>query len=440
MLSIKNIIKNNEIAKSIFFIAFCKTFSIILSYLYVPLAITYLGNEKYGIWVVFLNIFSWIGSFDLGIGNGLRNKLTEALSMKDREESKRLISSSYAFMCIFFLFILVISVIAAVFIDWNNLLNTKHYYSELKYVILICLISVSVNFVLSLCNSVLYALQESHIISFAYLLGQAFSFTMLYIFSKFSLGNLMVVSLIECFSLLGTNLITSIVLYSRSEIVRPSINSVNLKTGKELTLLGFKFFIVQVCALVLFSTDNLIISNLYGAEEVTPYSVVIKMYSAVIVAHSSLIIPFWSASTKAKTENDVKKLIKMIKIMFYLLIPFIIVSLLLTIFFVPIEKFWLHRDLLFQNGLIILGFFYCLLNLWCDTVGTIASGLNLMKIFTKIALIQAIVNIPLSLILAVIFNMKITGVFLGTIISMCISAVFVAIAIKKDINIQISNQ
>lgn len=46
----------------------------------VPLMIRYLGQEQYGAWSTLLFIMSWVVFLDLGIGNGLRNKLAESLA------------------------------------------------------------------------------------------------------------------------------------------------------------------------------------------------------------------------------------------------------------------------------------------------------------------------------------------------------------------------
>ena len=71
----------------------CKPLSMIISYIYVPIALDYLGVEKYGIWSTILTILSWISYLDIGIGNGLRNRLTESINKKDGQE-KKLISSA----------------------------------------------------------------------------------------------------------------------------------------------------------------------------------------------------------------------------------------------------------------------------------------------------------------------------------------------------------
>ena len=46
----------------------CKPLSMIISYIYVPIALDYLGVEKYGIWSTILTILSWISYLDIEIG------------------------------------------------------------------------------------------------------------------------------------------------------------------------------------------------------------------------------------------------------------------------------------------------------------------------------------------------------------------------------------
>ena len=48
-----------------------------------------LGDEKYGIWATILSFISWIYYCDLGIGNGLRNKLASTIVIGDKEASKK---------------------------------------------------------------------------------------------------------------------------------------------------------------------------------------------------------------------------------------------------------------------------------------------------------------------------------------------------------------
>ncbi|MDE5975352.1 MAG: hypothetical protein K2G69_02250, partial [Muribaculaceae bacterium] len=55
-----------------------KGISILTSFLLVPLTLGYLRPVEYGIWMTLSSILVWINYFDIGLGNGLRNKLAEA--------------------------------------------------------------------------------------------------------------------------------------------------------------------------------------------------------------------------------------------------------------------------------------------------------------------------------------------------------------------------
>ena len=76
------------------------------------MALNYLNPVKYGIWLTLTSVIGWFAFFDLGLGNGLRNKLAEALAKNDNELARTYISTSYAIMTItigivYFLFVLV---------------------------------------------------------------------------------------------------------------------------------------------------------------------------------------------------------------------------------------------------------------------------------------------------------------------------------------------
>ena len=55
-----------------------KAISVLSSLLIVPLTINYVNPTRYGIWLTLSSIIAWVSFFDLGMGNGFRNKFAEA--------------------------------------------------------------------------------------------------------------------------------------------------------------------------------------------------------------------------------------------------------------------------------------------------------------------------------------------------------------------------
>lgn len=53
-------------------LGFSKFGSFILSYISLPIALSYLGVNYYGVWIVIFSVVAWIYNFDIGIGLGLK--------------------------------------------------------------------------------------------------------------------------------------------------------------------------------------------------------------------------------------------------------------------------------------------------------------------------------------------------------------------------------
>lgn len=77
-----------------------KACSILVSLVLVPLTLGYLNKYEYGIWLTLSSTLMWINYFDIGLGNGLRNKLAEALADSDVKKGQVYISTTFALLTI----------------------------------------------------------------------------------------------------------------------------------------------------------------------------------------------------------------------------------------------------------------------------------------------------------------------------------------------------
>ncbi len=412
--------------------AICKPLSMIISYIYVPIVLNYLGVEKYGVWSTILIILSWISYFDIGIGNGLRNRLTESLNGRDGL-SRKLVSSAYAFIAVIMIAVAIVFSAVASFVDWKSVFGVSDINENLASVVIISVTFVAVNFILCISNNVLYALQRAGDVSIIGLIVQVVNLFGVLIATALFGSSLFVMAMVYGLSMVSVHLVANIVIYYKNEDVRPSFRSIDINTGKSLTCLGLQFFIIQICALVLFSTDSLIISHLFGAADVTPYNTVNKLFNLINSVYFALLAPIWSAVTKAKAEKDYTTIKKTINNLYLLIIPFVVAAILLALVFEPISILWLRRKLDYGNYMIIFGALYCIINIWTNTHGTIANGLEILKDQMVMAIIQAVVNIPLSVFFARHMNLGPAGVLLGTNISLLISSIWLPILIHKKL-------
>ena len=101
---------------------FLKGISILISLLLVPLTIDYLNPTKYGIWITLMSVITWFNFFDIGLGNGLRNKFAIAKAEGKDELVRTYISTTYAIITIISVALFVIFFIVNQFLSHQNLI------------------------------------------------------------------------------------------------------------------------------------------------------------------------------------------------------------------------------------------------------------------------------------------------------------------------------
>ena len=97
--------------------------SIVLSMLYVPLFLSCLDTTRYGIWITIMSFVNWLGFFDIGIGQGMRNLLAKSVAEGDYLSSRKIISTAYIAIATIFISIIIIFSILYPHINWYKIVN-----------------------------------------------------------------------------------------------------------------------------------------------------------------------------------------------------------------------------------------------------------------------------------------------------------------------------
>ena len=134
---------------------------LLISFVLVPLTIKYLNPVRYGIWITVSSIISWMTLFDVGLGNGLRNKFAESIALGDEHLAKVYVSTSYVLLTIVILIIYVPFISLNGFLNWTTLLNTPAYMrDELNKLVFIIFTFFCIQFILKLLTTILIAYQR----------------------------------------------------------------------------------------------------------------------------------------------------------------------------------------------------------------------------------------------------------------------------------------
>ncbi len=283
-----------------------KGISIAIGLVYVPLLIDFLGTEEYGVWLTLSSIIGWFTFFDIGLGNGMRNKLTEALAKDDFELAKSYVSTTYAILGIIFSSVLLILHIVIPLLDWNILLNVHTI--PLRELILLAQVVFTfffLRFIFKLIGTIYNSYQIPAINNAIGPVSNIICLLIIIFLIQTSDGSLVLLGLtLSAIPVVVLIILTIVSFNGIFKNIKPSTSYINFKYAKDIWSLGIKFFIVQAAALILFSTSNIIIAQLLGPKEVTIYNIGYKFYSLVYMAISITITPMWSAVTDAYAKND----------------------------------------------------------------------------------------------------------------------------------------
>ncbi|MQY78288.1 MAG: oligosaccharide flippase family protein [Bacteroidetes bacterium] len=401
-----------------------KVLAIGLSYFLVPLTINYLDIEQYGIWMTLLSVMSWVVFFDIGLGNGLRNKLTEALSVNDIKLAKTYVSTAYIAISFIALLFFVILLAMLPVINWNKIFNTASVSNaELLKLVFVVGFFFLFNFVLSLCNQMFYAYQEASLTTMRQVLLNLIALVLIYILIRYTSGRLLYLGACYGLSMAASNLVMIYYFFKKHKEVIPSLKWIDLNKIKDIATLGIKFFIIQIAALVIFATDNMIITQVLGPAEVTPYNVVFKLFAIITFGYGIINAPIWSAYTNAYRTGDTKWMKNTLKQVKMIMIPIMIVVIILIALARGIVNFWVGPQMKFSSLLVILTGIYVVIQVWSSIHATFVNGIGNIKVQMYSAILAGVINIPLSIYFSKYLSMGTPGVILGTIISMSLFAI-----------------
>lgn len=427
---------NKKIKINIFLSFLLKFVSVALNFILVPVTLNYLGSELYGVWIVLLSIISWITIFDIGIGNGLRNKLVECITNNEILDAKRYISTAYFIISLICISITILILILVPYIDWNVFFNSNQLkFPVFKNLMLLYLLTLVIYFFLNLITPILNAFQLSGISSIGNIISNSIFIFLLMLFKRYFINNISNIVFVYCGCLLFGIFILNFFFFLSKNYLLPSFSTLRLSYSRHILKLGGAFFIIQISALFIFTIDNYLILKLLGSTYVSEYNVVYKLFSIFSIGYNLIVTPYWSAFTSAYIRKDKKWIKESLQNLNLLLFPVIVMILVFIIFYQDILDIWLTNNNPIKPNISLVLFIalFTFISIWNNIYSFFLNGINSTKMQTKTAIIGAVFNVPTSYILVTKFNMGLNGIVLSMIISLLPFAILGPLSTKKII-------
>lgn len=297
--------RNSNLRNNILLSAAMKATGMLTSFLIVPVTLHYLDNEIYGIWMTITSILMWFSFFDVGLGNGMRNYMTQAISANDYKTARAYLSTTLCVLT-FISIVLGLLCIPCLSLDFNKIFNTYALPNTvLQKALIIAVLFTLVNFVVKNIGFVFIALQKYGLNDALTTAGSVLGLFIVFILTKTSQGSLLYVVTAFTLSPVLVYLIAAIPIFHKYKQLRPSWRYYDKSLLKNIVGKGLGFFAIQITScLVIFGGSNVIISHFCGPTSVTVYNIAYKLFNLLAIAYTVIISPMWNAYTDAQVRGD----------------------------------------------------------------------------------------------------------------------------------------
>lgn len=413
---------------------FLKGISILINLILIPLTIDYLNPTNFGIWITLTSIIAWFNYFDIGLGNGLRNKLAAAKAKGDIELGQVYISTTYALITIIAVVFFILFTIINPFLNWGEIFNTTENLEELQKLVLIVFSVFCLQFIVKLINMIFIADQRPAMSNVINTTGSLLS--LLAILVLINTTDSSILYLGATFSIINVVVPFAAGLWffnTSYKHFKPSLKAIDFSYTKELLGIGSQFFILQGSILIVYLTDNLIITQVSGPEYVTPYNIAFKYFGIITIFFTIVTKPYWSAFTEAFLKNEIswiESAFRKVMKLWILSIGLVILMLFTSQF---VYELWIGSEIEIPFLLSLVMAIYVVMASNIMIFSNFLYGIGKIRLSLYHALFVGIINIPLSVYLAKNLELGNVGVILATCFGVLISMIIQPIQCYKII-------
>lgn len=394
------------IGKNILFSFLLKAWNAIVIFLLVPYTLKSLGEYQNGVWLTMSSLLLWIDQMDIGLGNGLRNKLATFMAENNIKGAQEAVSST------FFMLILVVIPIEALIciltntLDIYTLLNIdSSIVNNLSNIFTVASLFVCTTFVLKFVGNFYLGLQLPAVNNLLVTLGQTLSLIGTMVLYYNNMATLLSITIINTCAPLVIYIIAYIYSFNyRYTNLKPTIHGIKKEMVGQLFNDGFQFFLLQISGVILFMTSNILISKLFSPAIVTPYQIAYRYFSIILMVFTVICTPYWTATTDAYKRNDFKWIKKSSRFLDKILVMILVVIIIMIAMSPIFYKLWIGDAAKVPISMTIMMGVYMLITIYSLRFSFILNGIGALRIQLITTVIAALCYVPLAVLTSKMTN------------------------------------
>jgi O-antigen/teichoic acid export membrane protein len=354
--------------------------AILTGFVSVPLTVSYLGAERYGIWLTISSVLVWLALMDFGLaGSALVNVLSEAAANDDRAAARQYTASAFWALVTIALVIGVSFVAAFHLIPWRAVFRVSDAIStqELELTCALVLTLFIINLPLSLLRGIYNGHQEGYLANVWWIVGGVISLLSLVVVTRFQGGLPQLVIALSGVPALVVFVSAYHVFVRRYPWLAPAPSAAKWTCIRRLLKLGGKYTTIQLAALGIYQSQAMIITQVLGPSQVVIFVVAFKVITLPVELTYMGTVPFIAPLGEAKALHDwrwIKGAFKTATVASVALgVPLAAV---LAFVAKPLILFWAGPSAVPDSNLILWLFMYTVLGVSVMMTGQLLSGIG----------------------------------------------------------------
>jgi len=398
----------------------------------VPVTLGYLNSFEYGVWLTLSSILSWVNIMDIGVGNGLRNRLAECVAVDDIKGARGYFSTACAFLGILVIAVGLIGMWVVTLLDWPSVLNAAGASrGDLETTAMVCFGLFCFTMFAKIIGTLYLAMQKPVMSNGLVFGGQALALALTYLATVvLPDGGLIAIAVIWSGAPILVYLAAwPVAFLGRYREFRPSVRFIRATYLPSLLGLSVKFFVMQMAGLVLFAATNLVVAHVAGPKEVTTFNVAYRYFSLVPQVVVVILTPVWSAVTDAyqRGENEwIRQQERLLRRGVFVLVGVVACMLAVSPF---VYDIWVGDAVSVTFALSAANAIYVTLYSYSFLYSTVLNGMGKLSIQLVNTVLAAIAFVPLALAGYAIAGLA--GVVLASVLANSSGAILNRIQVSK---------
>jgi O-antigen/teichoic acid export membrane protein len=311
----------------------------------VPITLSYLGAEQFGLWMTLTGFVAFLSFTDMGLGIGLQNALTACHGKDDRIEPRRFISTTLILLCIICLILCGFAWYLLPYLPLNELV--KVYSKDAIEVLLPTTQAIIIVFACSLplgiIQRILDAYQEGFLSNVMLSVGRLLGFASIFLSINQGYSLPIMTSLYMGLPFVFIAFAGLFIFWKRPWL-RPGFRSIHFSKAKQIGSVGGLALLAQLGASIMTTGPLFLLSSQYGAQAVAPFAITQRMLGGFSMVLSVAMSPLWPAYGEALARGDIgwikKTFFRSVKISAIIILPIFIIT---ALYGLEIIEWWISE-------------------------------------------------------------------------------------------------